>query len=76
MFRGKGLGGTTQTNFQLWSLGPRDEFDAWANAVDDPVWGFDSILESVKKVMVHACQAQGNILFTKLDRKTLDRPTR
>jgi choline dehydrogenase-like flavoprotein len=52
MLRGKGLGGSTQTNFQLWSLGGRDEFDAWANAVDDPVWGFDSILENIKKVML------------------------
>ncbi|KAH7074888.1 hypothetical protein BKA63DRAFT_533899 [Paraphoma chrysanthemicola] len=49
-FRGRGLGGSTQTNFQLWSLGARDEFDAWAEAVQDDEWGFRSILESVKKI--------------------------
>ncbi|KAH7087858.1 hypothetical protein FB567DRAFT_443230 [Paraphoma chrysanthemicola] len=48
-FRGRGLGGSTQTNFQLWSLGARDEFDAWAEAVQDDEWKFRSILESVKK---------------------------
>ncbi|KAH6700633.1 hypothetical protein BKA61DRAFT_636641 [Leptodontidium sp. MPI-SDFR-AT-0119] len=31
------------------SLGARDEFDAWANAVDGPEWGFQSILSSIKK---------------------------
>jgi choline dehydrogenase-like flavoprotein len=48
-FRGRGLGGSTQTNFQLWSLGARDEFNAWAEAVQDDEWGFCSFLESIKK---------------------------
>ena len=56
LFRGRGLGGSTQTNFQVWSLGARHEFDAWAQAVDGPEWRFDAILDSIKKVrIITAC---------------------
>ncbi|OHW89425.1 glucose-methanol-choline oxidoreductase [Colletotrichum incanum] len=48
--RGKGLGGSSATNFQVWSLGAREEFDEWAAAVGDDSWGFESVLERVKKV--------------------------
>jgi choline dehydrogenase-like flavoprotein len=50
MIRGKGLGGGSQINFQVWSLGAKDEFDAWAKTVDAPEWGFESIVANVKKV--------------------------
>lgn len=51
MIRGKGLGGSSQINFQVWSLGARDEFDAWAERTKAQEWGFESILNSIKKVI-------------------------
>lgn len=48
--RGRGLGGSSQINFQLWSLGAKDEFNHWAAEVGDSNWAFDSVLEKVKKV--------------------------
>ncbi|KAL9468837.1 hypothetical protein ACSS6W_010531 [Trichoderma asperelloides] len=50
MIRGKGLGGSSQINFQVWSLGARDEFDAWAERTKAQEWGFESILSSIKKL--------------------------
>ncbi|KAL7921525.1 alcohol oxidase [Trichoderma austrokoningii] len=50
MIRGKGLGGSSQINFQVWSLGARGEFDAWAERTKADEWGFESILSSVKKI--------------------------
>lgn len=51
--RGRGLGGSSQINFQLWSMGARDEFDHWADEVEDKDWAFDSILQSLKKASMH-----------------------
>ncbi|KAK1993432.1 GMC oxidoreductase [Colletotrichum falcatum] len=48
--RGKGLGGSSATNFQVWSLGAREEFDRWAALVGDGSWAFESVLERVKKL--------------------------
>ncbi|EHK45629.1 hypothetical protein TRIATDRAFT_40254 [Trichoderma atroviride IMI 206040] len=50
MIRGKGLGGSSQINFQVWSLGARGEFDAWAERTKAQEWGFESILNSIKKI--------------------------
>jgi choline dehydrogenase-like flavoprotein len=50
LLRGRGLGGTSQMNFQVWSLGAKDEFDHWAAEVGDDNWAFDSILQRVRKV--------------------------
>jgi len=49
-FRGKGLGGSSQVNFQIWSLGARHEFDQWAALVEDQSWAFDAVIQRVKKV--------------------------
>ncbi|KAF6804213.1 glucose-methanol-choline oxidoreductase [Colletotrichum sojae] len=48
--RGKGLGGSSAVNFQVWSLGAREEFDAWAEAAGDETWGFDSVLERLENL--------------------------
>ncbi|KAK2059141.1 GMC oxidoreductase [Colletotrichum caudatum] len=48
--RGKGLGGSSATNFQVWSLGAREEFDRWAALAGDDSWAFESVLERVKKL--------------------------
>ena len=53
--RGKGLGGSSQTNFQAWSLGARDEFDHWASVVNDRSWSFDSVIRQLKSVRLQAC---------------------
>jgi hypothetical protein len=34
----------------LWSLGAREEFEAWAQGVEDREWGFEEVLGSVKQV--------------------------
>ncbi|KAJ0311064.1 hypothetical protein COL516b_001767 [Colletotrichum fioriniae] len=47
--RGKGLGGSSATNFQVWSLGARAEFDAWAAAAGDDAWAFESVIERHKR---------------------------
>ncbi|KAK4894612.1 hypothetical protein LTR27_007254 [Elasticomyces elasticus] len=47
--RGKGLGGSSQTNFQMWSMGAKDEFDHWAAIVGDSRWSFDAVIEHIKK---------------------------
>ncbi|KAK2775309.1 glucose-methanol-choline oxidoreductase [Colletotrichum kahawae] len=48
--RGRGLGGSSAVNFQVWSLGARAEFDAWAEAAGDETWGFESVVERVKQL--------------------------
>ncbi|KAK7440093.1 GMC oxidoreductase [Colletotrichum acutatum] len=48
--RGKGLGGSSATNFQVWSLGARAEFDAWAAAAGDDAWGFESVIERLENL--------------------------
>lgn len=48
--RGKGLGGSSSVNFQVWSLGGKSEFDAWANKVGDEGWRFEEVITRVKKL--------------------------
>ncbi|KAJ3941004.1 uncharacterized protein N0V96_008880 [Colletotrichum fioriniae] len=48
--RGKGLGGSSATNFQVWSLGARAEFDAWAAAAGDDAWAFESVIERLENL--------------------------
>ncbi len=50
LFRGRGMGGSSMINFQVWSLGSKEEFDMWARDVDGPEWAFDSVIENIKKV--------------------------
>jgi choline dehydrogenase-like flavoprotein len=39
--RGKGLGGSSGTNFSCWILGHRDDYNQWANLVGDDCWKWD-----------------------------------
>ena len=50
LFRGRGMGGSSQINFQVWSLGSKEEFDMWARDVDGSEWAFDSVVDQIKKV--------------------------
>ncbi|KAJ2968224.1 hypothetical protein NQ176_g9286 [Zarea fungicola] len=48
--RGKGLGGSTLLNFQVWQLGARDEFEEWAGLVGDDDWKFDRVMKRLKQL--------------------------
>lgn len=46
--RGKGLGGSSAVNFQVWCLGARSEFETWEKV--DEGWGFEEVLKRVRMV--------------------------
>lgn len=46
---GKGLGGSSNTNFLIHSRGHPKDFEAWALAVDDSSWGYESLLPFFKR---------------------------
>ncbi|UKZ48406.1 hypothetical protein TrVGV298_002629 [Trichoderma virens] len=48
--RGKGLGGSTLINFQVWQIGARDEFEEWARLVGDDDWKFDQVLKRLQQL--------------------------
>jgi choline dehydrogenase-like flavoprotein len=39
--RGRGLGGSSAINFSGWLLGDKEDFNEWAERVDDLVWKWD-----------------------------------
>jgi choline dehydrogenase-like flavoprotein len=39
--RGRGLGGSSAINFSNWLVGHREDFNLWADKVDDPSWKWD-----------------------------------
>lgn len=39
--RGKGLGGSSAINFSCWLIGHREDFNEWAEQVQDPCWKWD-----------------------------------
>lgn len=39
--RGRGLGGSSAINFAAWLIGDREDFNEWAEKVDDPAWKWD-----------------------------------
>lgn len=48
--RGKGLGGSSNTNFMGYLYGSRDDFNAWADLVEDDTWSWKNVKETLKKV--------------------------
>jgi choline dehydrogenase-like flavoprotein len=48
--RGKGLGGSTAINFCGWLVGPRDDWDEFAEIVGDGAFGWESARECLKRV--------------------------
>ena len=48
--RGKGLGGSTAINFCCWVIGPREDFDEWADRVGDEAWSWKNVKERFKKI--------------------------
>jgi choline dehydrogenase-like flavoprotein len=47
--RGKGLGGSTAINFCGWTVGPRDDYDEWANIVRDERFAWKNVQRVLKK---------------------------
>ncbi|TVY82721.1 Alcohol dehydrogenase [acceptor] [Lachnellula suecica] len=39
--RGRGLGGSSAVNFSCWLVGDKEDFNEWAELVDDPCWRWD-----------------------------------
>lgn len=48
--RGKGIGGSTAINFSCWIIGGAEDFDAWADQVDDKAWSWPNVKERFKKI--------------------------
>jgi choline dehydrogenase-like flavoprotein len=48
--RGKGLGGSTLTNFMIYLSGARDDYDHWAELVVDDAWKWENIHRRLKEV--------------------------
>ncbi|KAF1994742.1 GMC oxidoreductase [Amniculicola lignicola CBS 123094] len=48
--RGKGLGGSTAINFCGWTVGPRDDYDEWADIVGDDRFGWKNASRALKRV--------------------------
>ncbi len=47
--RGKVLGGCSSINGMIYMRGQREDYQRWADACDDPGWGWPSVLELFKK---------------------------
>jgi choline dehydrogenase-like flavoprotein len=41
--RGKGLGGSTRINFATYTIGPKDDYDHWADLVEDDFFGWEKV---------------------------------
>ncbi|CAL8138974.1 unnamed protein product [Orchesella dallaii] len=48
--RGKGLGGTSASNFMIYMRGNPKDFDQWANITDDPKWRYSNVENYFKKM--------------------------
>lgn len=42
-FRGKGLGGSSATNLEVYTIGPKDDYSEWAERVGDTDFAWESI---------------------------------
>lgn len=48
--RGKGLGGSSGINFACYTIGPRDDYDAWSEAVGDEAFGWEQARARYKRL--------------------------
>lgn len=51
--RGKGLGGSSLSNFMVWTRGSAADFERWAELVGSEDWGWDSVKKSFQKVCLY-----------------------
>jgi len=47
--QGKGLGGTSNLNWMIWSRGHQQDYAKWAEITGDETWNFDGVLPYFKK---------------------------
>jgi choline dehydrogenase-like flavoprotein len=48
--RGKGLGGSTAINFCGWTVGPKDDYEEWANIVGDERFAWKNVKRMLRKI--------------------------
>jgi choline dehydrogenase-like flavoprotein len=48
--RGKGLGGSSISNFMTYHYGPAAEYDYWADLVGDDIWRWKNVKPKFHKV--------------------------
>ena len=48
--QGKGLGGSSAINRLLWTAGSEEDYNCWADAVDDDDWRWTNVQEALKQV--------------------------
>ncbi|KAF2732239.1 alcohol oxidase [Polyplosphaeria fusca] len=48
--RGRGLGGSTAINFCGWTVGPRDDYDEWADLVGDGRFAWMNVRRVLKRI--------------------------
>ncbi|KAH8802597.1 hypothetical protein F5884DRAFT_823763 [Xylogone sp. PMI_703] len=48
--RGRGLGGSTVTNFTAWTIGGKLEFDRWSEVVGDECWRWENVEKVYQKL--------------------------
>ena len=48
--RGKALGGSSLTNFMVWTVGPAGDYDRWAEMVGDDSWRWENVKGVYKEV--------------------------
>lgn len=47
---GKALGGGSSINAMVWARGHKNDYERWAAAVKDPMWGYDHVLEIYRRI--------------------------
>lgn len=59
--RGKGLGGSTAINFACYDIGPKDDFEEWANLVGDDTWRWEHSLQRYRSLETYHGEVPANI---------------
>jgi choline dehydrogenase-like flavoprotein len=49
-FRGKGLGGSSITNFQVYLWGSQEDYNRWASLVGDDTWNFENVKRAFQEI--------------------------
>lgn len=58
--RGKGLGGSSLSNFMVWTRGSSADFDRWAELVGSDDWAWKNVAQAFKKASVPSVTEEQN----------------